>query len=128
MSYYFSKTVASSFEQAIIDVTAELKKEGFGIMTEIDVTQALKEKIGVDFRPYRILGACDPNYAYQALTKEERIGLMLPCNVLVQESSKGAVEVAAIDPMASMQAIENESLASVALEVQEKLRRVIDAL
>ncbi len=128
MSYYFNKTVAMSFDDAVARVTEELKKEGFGIMTEIDVREALKKKLDVDFRRYRILGACNPAFAYQALQTEDKIGTMLPCNVIVQESPEGNVEIAAIDPVASMQAIENPSLRSVAQQVQAKLKKVIDSL
>jgi uncharacterized protein (DUF302 family) len=107
MSYYFSKTIKIAFEEAVIRVTEELKKEGFGVLTEIDVKETLKKKLGVDFRPYKILGACNPPFAYQALQAEDKIGLMLPCNVIVQEISKGVVEVAAIDPTAVMKGIDN---------------------
>jgi uncharacterized protein (DUF302 family) len=110
MQYYFNKIVEMTFEETIDKVTEELKKEGFGVLTEIDVKAALKKKIDVDFRKYRILGACNPSYAYKALLAEDKIGTMLPCNVIVQEKEDGRVEVAAIDPIASMQAVENESL------------------
>jgi uncharacterized protein (DUF302 family) len=126
MSYYFNKTLDMSFAAAIQKVTEELKKEGFGIMTEIDVKAALKKKIDVDFRKYQILGACNPSYAHKALLAEDKIGTMLPCNVIVQEKEDGKVEVAAIDPVASMQAINNEKLKGIALEVQAKLKQVID--
>jgi uncharacterized protein (DUF302 family) len=128
MSYYFSKTLAMSFDEAIIKVTEELKKEGFGIITEIDVKETLKKKLNVDFKKYRILGACNPSFAYQALEAEDKIGTMLPCNVIVQEISEGKTEVAAIDPIASMQAIENPKLRNVAQQVQSKLKKVIDSL
>ena len=128
MSYYFKKVVAMGFEDAIARVTGELKKEGFGVLTEIDVKAALKKKLDVDFRNYRILGACNPPYAHKALLAEDKIGTMLPCNVIVQEREDGAVEVAAIDPIASMQAVENESLGSIATEIQAKLRKVIDTI
>ena len=128
MSYYFSKTLAMSFDEAIIKVTEELKKEGFGIITEIDVKETLKKKLNVDFKKYRILGACNPSFAYQALEAEDKIGTMLPCNVIVQEISEGKTEVAAIDPIASMQAIENPKLREVAEQVQAKLKKVIDNL
>ncbi len=128
MSYYFSKTLNISFDEAISRVTEGLKKEGFGIMTEIDVKEALKKKLDVDFRKYRILGACNPSFAYKALQAEDKIGTMLPCNVIVQESSEGKVEIAAIDPIASMQAIKNPSLSSVAGQVQAKLKKVIEGL
>jgi uncharacterized protein (DUF302 family) len=128
MSYYFNKMLAVTFDEAIERVKAELKKEGFGVLTEIDVKNTLKEKIGVDFRPYRILGACNPAYAYKALMAEDKIGTMLPCSVIVQELGPGRVEVAAIDPLASMAAVKNEDLATVGLEVREKLKKVVEAL
>ncbi len=128
MSYYFSKKLNLSFDEAITKVTEELKKEGFGIMTEIDVKDALKKKLDVDFRKYRILGACNPSFAYRALQAEDKIGTMLPCNVIVQENPDGGVEVAAIDPIASMQAIKNPSLESIAGQVQTKLKKVVDSL
>ncbi len=128
MAYYFNKTLNMSFDEAIVKVTEELKKEGFGIMSEIDVQEALRKKLGVDFRKYRILGACNPPFAYKALQAEDKIGTMLPCNVIVQESSEGKVEVAAIDPLASMQAIENPSLRSIAGEVRARLKKVVDSL
>ena len=126
MQYYFNKVVEMTFEETIAKVTEELKKEGFGVLTEIDVQAALKKKIDVDFRKYRILGACNPSYAYKALLAEDKIGTMLPCSVIVQEREDGRVEVAAIDPIASMQAVENESLGGIALEVQAKLKKVIE--
>lgn len=126
MQYYFNKIVEMTFEETIDKVTEELKKEGFGVLTEIDVKAALKKKIDVDFRKYRILGACNPSYAYKALLVEDKIGTMLPCNVIVQEKEDGRVEVAAIDPIASMQAVENESLGGIAVEIQLKLKKVIE--
>ena len=128
MSYYFNKTLNISFEDAISKVTEELKKEGFGILTEIDVKEAMKKKLNKDFRKYRILGACNPPFAYKALQAEDKIGTMLPCNVIVQETSDGQVEVAAIDPVASMQAVENPALSGLAMEVQGLLKKVIDNL
>jgi uncharacterized protein (DUF302 family) len=128
MSYYFAKTVALPFDEAVERVKSELKKDGFGIMTEIDVRATLHEKLGVDFRPYRILGACNPPYAYKALLAEDKIGTMLPCNVIVQELAPGRVEVAAIDPLASMAAVKNEDLGAVGLEVREKLKTVVERL
>jgi len=128
MSYHFSKTVDMSFDEAIENVTEELKKEGFGILTEIDVKATLKKKLDVDFRNYRILGACNPPFAYKALLAEEKIGTMLPCNVVVQEYDDGRVEVSAVDPIASMQAIENPDLGQVAKEIQSKLQVVINNL
>ncbi|AMV70654.1 hypothetical protein DBW_0254 [Desulfuromonas sp. DDH964] len=128
MSYVISKTVAGSFDQAIARVTEELGKEGFGILTEIDVQATLKKKLDVDFRQYRILGACNPPFAYRALQAEAHIGVMLPCNVIVQEYEDGRVEVAAVDPIATMQAIDNADLADIAIQVRGKLRQVIDSL
>lgn len=127
MSYYFTKTIDLSFDAAIAKVTEDLKNEGFGILTEIDVKETLRKKLDVDFRPYKILGACNPPFAYKALQAEEKIGVMLPCNVIVQQKQDG-VEVTAVDPVASMQAVENPNLAEVAKEVQAKLKSVIEAL
>ena len=128
MSYYFSKTLNVPFDEAVERVTQELKKEGFGILTDIDVKATLKKKLDVDFRKYRILGACNPPFAYRALQKEDKIGTMLPCNVIVQEHREGSVEVSAIDPVASMQAINNPELHDIAQEIQAKLRAVIGSL
>jgi len=128
MSYYFSKTVEMSFDEAVGRVTEELKKEGFGILTDIDVKETLKKKLNVDFRKYRIFGACNPPFAYKALQAEDKIGLMLPCNVVVEETADRKIEVAAIDPVASMQAIENPRLRDVAEQVRNKLKRVINNL
>jgi uncharacterized protein (DUF302 family) len=128
MSYYFSKTLRIPFDEAIAKVTDELKNEGFGILTEIDVKEALKKKLNVDFRRYRILGACNPPFAYRALKAEDKIGTMLPCNVIVQELSGEEVEVAAIDPIASMKAIDNPELGEVASEVRDRLKKVVSRL
>ena len=128
MKYYFSKTVELDFDEAIVKVTEELKKQGFGVLTQIDVTKTLKDKIDVDFRRYRILGACNPNFAHKALLTEDKIGLMMPCNVVVQETSAGAIEVAAVDPAASMQTVDSPDLAAVAGEVRDKLALVIENL
>ena len=128
MSYYFSKTLEISFDEAVTRVTEELKKEGFGILTDIDVKATLKKKLNVDFKNYRILGACNPPFAYQALQAEDKIGTMLPCNVTVQENAEGNVEVAAIDPIASMQAIHNPKLRDIAEQVQAKLKTVVGNL
>lgn len=128
MSYYFNKVLNVTFDDAVTRVEEELKKEGFGILTEIDVRQTLKKKLNVDFRNYRILGACNPSFAYKALLAEEKIGTMLPCNVVVLETIDGDVEVSAVDPVASMQAIQNEGLGDIANQVREKLKRVIDQL
>ncbi|MFQ6112791.1 MAG: DUF302 domain-containing protein [bacterium] len=128
MSYYFNKTINNTFEQALEKVTEELQKVGFGILTEIDVKETLKKKLDVDFQKYKILGACNPPFAYKALQAEDKIGVMLPCNVIVQEIAEGEVEVAAVDPMASMQAVENPQLEDIAKLVQGKLHKVIDNL
>lgn len=128
MSYYFTKTVDDNFDRAIEKVTEELKKEGFGILTEIDVKETFRKKLDKDFRKYRILGACNPNMAYQAIEAESKIGTMLPCNVIVQELENGKVEVSAVDPVASMQAVENDSLGSIAGQVRDKLQKVINNL
>lgn len=128
MSYYFSKIVNYDFDKAIMKVTEELKKEGFGVLTEIDVKETFKKKLDIDFKKYRILGACNPHFAYEAIQKEDKIGTMLPCNIIVQEHANGAVEVTAVDPVASMMAVENEALGSLALQVREKLSKVIENL
>ena len=128
MSYYFTKIVDMTFDEAIEKATEELKKEGFGVLTEIDVKAALKKKINVDFRKYRILGACNPSYAHKALLAEDKIGTMLPCNIVVQEREDGKIEVSAIDPVASMQSVKNESLGEIATQIQSKLKQVIDNL
>jgi uncharacterized protein (DUF302 family) len=126
-SYHFSKRLDVPFDTAVTHVIEGLKREGFGILTEIDVKSTLKNKLGENFRPYRILGACNPPLAFRALQLEDKIGTMLPCNVIVQEHHDG-VEVSAVDPVASMQAIENTGLADVAKEVQAKLKKVIEGL
>ena len=128
MSYYFSKVLALSFNEAVTQTIEKLKGQGFGIITEIDVTKTLKDKIGVDFRPYRILGACNPALAYEALKLEGKVGTMLPCNVIVQELAPGRVEIAAIDPVASMAAIDNPALLEKAALVRGKLEKVIQSL
>lgn len=124
-NYGFAKIVNLSYEEAIEKVTDELKKEGFGVLTEIDVKETLKKKLDVDFKPYKILGACNPPFAYKALQSEEQIGLMLPCNVIVYVNDKEETVVAAIDPIASMQAVKNETLGEVAEIIQGKLKKVI---
>ncbi|MGA7932808.1 MAG: DUF302 domain-containing protein [Kovacikia sp.] len=128
MTYHFSKVLPIPFDQAISKVTEALKHEGFGILTEIDVRETMKKKLEVDFRNYKILGACNPSLAYQALQAEDKIGTMLPCNVVVQQHSESEVEVSAVDPVASMQAIENPQLATVAEQVRSKLKAIIDSL
>lgn len=128
MTYYFAKEIDLSFEEAITHVTEELKKEGFGVLTEIDVKATLKKKLDADFRNYRILGACNPPFAHQALLAEPQIGLMLPCNVVVQEGENGKTLVSAVDPVASMQAVDNPSLGEVARQVRAKLQKVIESI
>jgi len=128
MSYHFSKTVDKSFDDAISKVTEELKKEGFGVLTQINVKDTLKKKLDVDFRKYVILGACNPNFAYKALQKEDKIGAMLPCNVIVQEKEDGSVEISAIDPISSMSSVKNEGLKGIAEENQKKLKNVISSV
>jgi len=128
MSYYFSKIVDDNFDDAIERVTKHLADGGFGVLTTIDVSGTLKKKIDVDFQRYTILGACNPKLAHQALMAEDKIGTMLPCNVIVQETADGKVEVAAVDPMASMKAVENETLGDVASKVQGMLKDVIEGL
>ena len=128
MNYYFATTLSASFEDAVARTTAALKEEGFGIITEIDLKDTFKRKLDIEFRRYTILGACNPNLAFEALKLEDKVGTMLPCNVIVQERSAGQVEVAAIDPVASMQAIGNPALAEKAQAVRQKLESVIERL
>ncbi|MCK5814602.1 MAG: DUF302 domain-containing protein [Flavobacteriaceae bacterium] len=129
MSYYFDTTInGKSFNEVIELVTVELKKEGFGVLTTIDVKQTLKDKIDVDFKNYTILGACNPHFAHKVLSREDKIGVFLPCNVVVQELENGTIEVFAVDPIASMSPVKNESLGIIAVEVQQKLKNVIDNL
>ncbi len=128
MSYYFAKTLPMPFDQAVARTIEALKAEQFGLVSEIDIAATLKAKIGVDFHPYRILGACNPGLAHQALSAEDKIGTMLPCNVIVQELAPGRTEVAAVDPVASMQAVRNPGLAAVAETVRARLKTVIDSL
>ncbi|MBK6281758.1 MAG: DUF302 domain-containing protein [Draconibacterium sp.] len=129
MSYYFSKILKNrNFDEAIGQVTVELKKEGFGVLTEIDVKETLKKKIDVDFKKYKILGACNPHFAHKVLTKEDKIGVFLPCNVVVEEHENDEIEVSAVDPIASMLAVENKGIEEFAKEIQQKLKRVIESL
>ncbi len=128
MSYYFAKTLTLPFDQAIEKVTAALKTRGFGVLTTIDVKATMKAKLDKELRPYTILGACNPGFAYKALTAENKIGTMLPCNVVVQEVKPGEVEVAAVDPVASMRGVENVDLASLAGQVREELRQMVASL
>ena len=128
MEYYFSKTINDDFDKAIQRVTEALKSEGFGVLTEIDMKATLKKKLDVDFYNYKILGACNPPFAYKALQAEDKIGTMLPCNIIIQEREPGKVEVSAVDPVASMQAIENKELAGIASEIRGRLQRMIEGL
>jgi uncharacterized protein (DUF302 family) len=128
MSYYFNKTIASDFESVKKNVIAELEKEGFGILTEVDVQATFKKKLDIDFRKYQILGACSPKFAHKAIEAEDKIGTMLPCNVILQELEDGQIEVAAINATASMQAVENNKVAEVAKQISAKLKKVVDAL
>jgi uncharacterized protein (DUF302 family) len=128
MSYYVSKILPRGFDEVVVATTDALKQHGFGIITEIDVKQTFKAKLGIDFRNYRILGACNPSMAHEALRLEDKIGTMLPCNVVVQELDGGHTEVAAIDPVASMQAVDNPRLKEKAAEVGAALRRAVEAL
>jgi len=128
MKYYISKKISTDFDQAVLLVTESLKKEGFGVLTEINLQEKLKEKLNVDFRKYKILGACNPAYAYKAIQQEDKIGTMLPCSVIVQELGDNEIEVAAVDPVASMMAIENPDLTVIAEEIKEKLKRAIASL
>lgn len=126
--YYMNKTVDLSFEDAIGRVTEELKKEGFGILTEIDMQATMKKKLDVDLRPYKILGACNPHFAYKALQAESHIGIFLPCNVIVQDAGDGKTDVAAVDPLVAMSRVDNPALIPVAEEIRARLQRVIDCL
>lgn len=128
MDYHYSKTLGVGFDEAVARVTDELKKEGFGILTEIDVQATLKKKLDVEFRKYRILGACNPHFAHQAFQLEDHIGVLMPCNVIVQERGAGQTEVSAVNPMSSMQSVQNPALGNVANEVTARLRKVIESL
>jgi len=128
MEYYFNTTLKTTFEDAVAKTTEALKTEGFGIITEIDMQGKLKEKLGVEYKKYKILGACNPAFAYKALQVEEKIGTMLPCNVLVIDKENGTTEVAAINPIASMMAVQNSALEPLAQEVADKLKRIIGLL
>ena len=128
MEYYFTKMLETSFDEAVQRTIEVLKTEGFGIISEINIHDKLKEKLGVSFKKYRILGACNPGYAHKALLMEDKIGTMLPCNVVVIDQGNGNTEVSAINPVASMMAIQNNDLESIALEITEKLKRVIESL
>ena len=126
MDYYIGRTVAAGFDDTVTRVVEALKKEGFGVLTDIDVAATLKQKLGIDFRKYRILGACNPPLAHKALTEENKIGVMLPCNVIIQETNSGQTEIAAIDPRAAMERVGNPALGAIASEVASRLKRVIE--
>jgi len=128
MKYYVARTVETAFDDAVGKIVAALKSEGFGVLTEIDVTATMKQKLGIDFRKYRILGACNPLLAHKALTAEDKIGVMLPCNVIVQENAAGKTEIAAIDPRAAMKRVGNPALAEIAQDVAGRLERVVAAV
>jgi len=128
MNYFFSKIIKDSFDNAVSKVTEALSKEGFGVLTEIDVKETLKKKLNVQFKNYKILGACNPPFAYEALKVEDKIGTMLPCNVAVIEQANGNIEIAAVDPVASMQAIQNEKLGGIANQIRDKLKKVVESL
>ena len=129
MGYYFHKTLKGiSFDSAIEKLTEKLKEEGFGVLTDIDVRETLKKKLNVDFKKYRILGACNPPFAHKALLAEDKIGVFLPCNIIVEEGRDGEIEVAAVDPVASMMAVHNAALSDIAEEIQVRLHRVLEAI
>jgi uncharacterized protein (DUF302 family) len=128
MSYYISRTIESGFDGAVAKGVDALQREGFGVLTDVDVAATMKEKLGVGFRPYRILGACNPALAHKALSAEDKVGVMLPCNVIVQELDAGEIEVAAIDPRTAMERMGNPALTDLANEVADKLTRVISAI
>ena len=125
MSYYHHKIVSGNFDSVLKKVTALLKEEGFGVLTEIDIQQTLKKKLNIDFKKYKILGACNPTFAYKALQAEDKIGTMLPCNIIVQEIDENKIEVAAINPLISMQSAKNNQLENIAQEVSKRLKNVI---
>ena len=128
MVYYFSKTIEGDVQGVASQVRAALKKYGFGVISEIDIQKTFKEKLAEDFRPYLILGACNPHFAYQALQSEDKIGTMLPCNSIIQQVDEGSVEVAAVDPAASMSAVENQDLGNIAHNVRARLRELVEEL
>jgi len=128
MNYYIEKTTNYSFKEAVEKITEELKKEEFGVLTEIDIQAKLKEKLNVDYTKYIILGACNPPFAYDALQLEDKIGTMLPCNVIVRELENGKTEIAAVDPVASMLSVKNDDLQKIAKKVKQRLEKVIKAV
>ncbi len=128
MKYYFTKEISKAFDEAIIALAEELKKEGFGILTEIDVKETLKKKIDVDFRRYKILGACNPHFAHKALMTEDKIGVLLPCNFIVQEKEQGLTEIACMNPLVAMKEVENADMEGIAADVTRKLSNVMESL
>ncbi len=128
MKYYLTREIQENFDESINKLTEELKKEGFGILTEIDVKDTLKEKIDVDFRRYTILGACNPHFAYKALMTEDKIGVLLPCSFIVQEKGLGLTEIACMNPLVAMKEVENADMESIASDVTQKLRIVMESL
>jgi len=128
MSYYISKTLNSPFDAVVAEVTARLKEQGFGVLTDIDVQSTLKAKIGVDMAKYRILGACNPRFAHEALQAEDKLGVLLPCNVIVRETPDRKVEVASVDPVAAMERTDNPALRATAEEVRRLLTKVVSQL
>lgn len=128
MKYFNTKIVDYSYDEALVKVAEELKKEGFGVLTEIDVKETLKKKIDVDFRRYKIMGACNPSFAHKAISAEDNLGVLLPCNFVVQENKDGKTQISSVNPLVSMQSVENENLAPIAKEVSEKLSRVMNNL
>jgi uncharacterized protein (DUF302 family) len=128
MSYYINRTIDKDFKETIAAVTEALKKEGFGVLTQVNMAEKLKEKLNVNFRNYVILGACNPSLAHKALQLEDKIGVMLPCNIVIQEWAPGQVEIAAIDPTASMEAVDNMALDAIASEVSDKLKKVVNSI
>lgn len=128
MEFYMSTKIKGDFDETIERVKSELAEEGFGVLSDIDVSSTLKQKLGVDFRKYRILGACNPPFSYKALQAEDKIGTLLPCNVIVQETEPGSIEVAAVDPQVSMQGVSNSEIEAVAKEIKDRLQKVIDRL
>ncbi|HDJ33425.1 MAG TPA: DUF302 domain-containing protein [Bacteroidetes bacterium] len=128
MNYYFSKKIRADFDSALERVTEALNREGFGVLTDIDIQKKFEEKLGVSFRKYRILGACHPGYAYRMLQQEDKIGTLLPCNIVIQEAENGQTEVAVVNPEASMSTVKNDSLARIAGEVKSKLEKVLASL
>lgn len=128
MVYHYSKTIDGTMDEAVAKVTVALKTAGFGVLTDIDIQKTLKEKIGVDFRPYRILGACNPNFAHQVLEVDNKVGVFLPCNVVVQDAGNGKVEISAVDPVVNMQVIENPALESFGVQVRDLLQKAVDSV